>query len=165
MTSQGIGRVALAFLAAVILATVWGSIVQTQYNLAGLGTLGVPITAGLRTGTTLRDIFSGFSPTYAGFIVLPSLLVAFAVAWFFSGRVRGPAMAWFALAGTLAIVIGIPLVNQLSPVALLVGATRDFSCTMLMALGGGVGGLLFAWLTQPGQPRAAPRRAHANRVA
>jgi hypothetical protein len=156
--------VLLAFFAAVILTTVWGAIVQTQYNLAALAGIGAELPAGLRLRTTLADIFSGFSPTYAGFIVVPSLLVAFAVAWLLAPRLPGPPMLWFAVAGALAILLGIPLVNYLSPVALLIGASRDWTCTVLMAMGGAAAGLLFERLrgagVRTGEPAAGviPRR-------
>lgn len=156
-----------AFLAAVLLATVWGAIVQTQYNLAALAGIGADLPAGLRLRSTLGDIFSGFTPTYAGYIVVPSLLVAFGVAWFLADRAPGPPVLWFALAGALAILLGIPLVNYLSPVALLIGASRDWTCTVLMALGGAAAGLLFAGahLRVSRRPQAsAPkdRVAHAH---
>lgn len=134
---------ALAFLVAVVLTVVLGSIVQTQYNLAALTGIGVDIGAGTNLRATLTDIFSGFSPTYGGYIVLPALLVAFFVAWLIVRRTGAP-LLWFALAGGLAILVGIPLVNWLSPLALLIGANRDFSSVVLMAVGGAVGGLLFA---------------------
>ena len=138
-------RILSGYVAALLLVTVWGAIVQAQYNIAGLNSVGADIPPGLRLGTTLRDIFSGFSPTYGGYVVAPSLAVAFAVAWKVAGSARETAaLVWFGLAGGLAIAAGIPLVNFLSPVALLIGATRDLSCTILMALGGVFGGLLFA---------------------
>ncbi len=148
-------RSILAFLAAVVLTVVWGAVVQTQYNLAALTGIGVEISASTNLRATLTDIFSGFSPTYAGYIVLPALLVAFVVAWLVVRRTGAP-LPWFALGGGLAILAGIPLVNWLSPLALLIGANRDFSSVVLMAAGGAVGGILFAWLAYP-RPRAMER--------
>jgi hypothetical protein len=140
----------LAFVAAVVAATIWGAIVQTQYNLAGIASVGADISAGLRLRATLADLFSGFSPTYAGYIVAPSLLVAFLVAAWVARRSSPAARrVWFSAAGGAAILLGIPLVNYLSPVALLIGASRDTSCTVLMALGGAGAGFLFAWLSPP----------------
>lgn len=133
----------LAFVAAVVLATVWGAIVQTQFNLAGLGSVGAVIPAGLRFRSTVADVFSGFSPTYAGYVVAPAFLVAFGVAAWFATRWPALRLFWFGLAGGLAIMIGIPVVNALSPVALLIGATRDVLCTFLMSVGGVLAGLLF----------------------
>jgi hypothetical protein len=65
----------------------------------------------------------------------------------------GRRLMWFGLAGGLALLAGIPLVNYLAPVALLIGATRDWACTILMALGGSVAGWLFVWMSTP-RPRA-----------
>jgi hypothetical protein len=143
----------IPFLIAIVVATVWGSIVQTQYNLAALSSVGTDIPGAVRLSATLSDIFSGFSPTYASHIVLPSLLVAFIVAALIPARDRSARLAWFAAAGTFAIALGIPIVNWLAPVALLVGATRELSCLVVMALGGLLAGLVFASLAYPRAPR------------
>lgn len=148
-------RLLIAFLAAVVVATAWGAIVQTQFNLAALTGIGTEISAGVNLRTTMGDIFSGFSPTYGGYVVLPALLVAFLVAKFVVDRWSGSWWFWFGLAGALGIGLAIPLVNYLSPVALLVGATRDTLCTVLMALGGGVAGLVFVWLLRPARRQPA----------
>lgn len=133
-----------AFLVAVVIATVLGSIVQTQFNLAALNGIGAGIGPGTNLAVTFRDVFSGFSPTYGVYVVVPSLLVAFACAWLIVQRTRIAPWVVFAIAGATAILIGIPLVNYLSPVALLVGASRDLLCTVLMAAGGLVAGLVFS---------------------
>ena len=145
MSTTMVQRLILGFLAAVVLTVVWGSVVQTQYNLAALTAIGVDIGTGTNLRATFTDIFSGFSLTYAGYIVVPSLLVAFIVAWLVVQRTGAPFL-WFGLAGGLAILAGIPLVNWLSPLALLIGANRDVSSIVVMALGGVAGGVLFAWM-------------------
>jgi hypothetical protein len=148
MRNSPVLQVVLAFLAAVLFATVWGAIVQTQFNLAALNSIGADIGLMLNLRTTLADIFSGFSLTYAGYFVLPAFLVAFAAAWWVSRQIGTAPQLWFALAGGLAILLAIPLVNYLSPLALLIGATRDWLCTALMALGGVGAGLIFFGLLQ-----------------
>lgn len=145
MSTTMVPRLILGFLASVVLTVVWGSVVQTQYNLAALTGIGADIGPGTNLRTTFTDIFSGFSLMYGGYVVLPALLVAFIIAWLVVRRTGVP-LLWFGLAGGLAILAGIPLVNWLSPLALLIGATRDLSCTVLMAAGGVAGGVLFAWL-------------------
>lgn len=147
--SPSLSRIFAAWLFAVVVATVLGSIVQTQFNLAGLAGIGVDISAGTRISTTFRDIFSGFTPTYGGYVVAPALLVAFALTWFLVPFLPGGSMFWFTLAGGLAILAGNPLVNYLSSLALLVGATRDVMCLILMALGGAVAGMEFARIEEP----------------
>ena len=147
MRNTTVPRLILAFLAAAVVTVVWGAVVQTQYNLAALTGIGVDIGPATNLRATLTDIFSGFSLTYAGYMVLPALLVAFFVAWLVVQRTGAPYL-WFGLAGGLAILAAIPLVNWLSPLALLIGASRDVSCTVLMAVGGVVGGILFVWMSQ-----------------
>ncbi|MCG6118553.1 MAG: hypothetical protein MEQ07_10250 [Aquimonas sp.] len=151
MYAHPILRFALAFLAAVVLTVAWGSLVQTQYNLAALIGIGVEIGPAVNLQASLTDVFSGFSPTYAGYIVLPALMVAFFLAWQVVKRAGAP-LLWFPLAGGLAILAGIPLVNWLSPLALLIGASRDFSSVVVMALGGAASGAMFGWLAFPDLP-------------
>lgn len=168
MNDRSFLRVLIGFLAAVVLTVVWGSVVQTQYNLAALTAIGTEIGAGTNLGATFTDIFSGFSLTYGGYVVLPALLVAFAVAWQVVLRIGAP-LPIFALAGGLAILLGIMLVNWLSPLALLFGATRDLTCTLLMAACGAVAGLLFALIARPTVPADSgagtghPRNREVNR--
>jgi hypothetical protein len=143
MNQSTLTRVVYAFVAALVVATLWGSIVQTQFNLNALANLGVDITIGVRTKTTISDIFSGFSLTYGSYVVLPSLFFAFAAAWFISRNQPRHAALWFAAAGAVGVLLGNPVVNYLSPLPLLVGATRDTLCLILMALGGGAAGVVF----------------------
>lgn len=162
MKNTTVPRLILAFLAAALVTVIWGSVVQTQFNLAALTGIGVDIGTGTNLRATFADIFSGFTLTYAGYMVLPSLLVAFIAAWLIVQRTGAP-LLWFGLAGGVAILAAIPLVNWLSPLALLIGASRDLSCTILMAVGGVIGGLLFAWMTQPQQPvESSSRRRPAQ---
>ena len=146
-----------AFLMALVLAIVWGSIVQSQYNLAALASIGADVGS-VRLQVTLRDIFSGFFPTYGGYVV------AFGVVALLEPKVPAAArVPLYALAGLVALLIAIPLVNWLSPVALLVGATREWSCTFWMAAAGIPAGLLYA-LFAPARRRhtdAPPVLVHA----
>lgn len=153
-------RIVLAFFAAVVVAVVFGAIVQSHYNLQALSSIGIDVD-GVRMSTMARDIFSGFSPTYGGYIVLPALLVAFGLAALLSARRPRLRLPLFTLGGYLAVLAAIPLVNLLSPVALLVGASRDTSAIFWMAGGGALAGLLFAAITGPSRPRHAPVRAGA----
>lgn len=150
-----------AFILAVLFATAWGSVVQTQFNLAALSGLGVDVGA-VRMQTTMRDLFSGFFPTYGGYVVLPALLVGFVAAALLARKLPQVRMPLHSLAGGVALFLAIPLVNLLAPVALLVGATRDWACTFWMAVGGLLAGLLYAWLTRPpaGARAAVERTPH-----
>lgn len=71
-------RRALAFAVAWLLATAWGSLAQTQFNLAALTALDVQVPLPLRLLTSLQDL-AGFGGVYAG-IVLAAWLPAFAAA-------------------------------------------------------------------------------------
>ena len=151
-----------AFFLAVAFTTAWGSVVQTQFNLASLAAIGVDVGP-VRWQTTLRDLFSGYFPTYGGYVVLPALLVAFIAAWLLARKLPKVRIPLHSLAGGVAILLAIPLVNLLSPVALLVGASRDWGCTLWMAIGGMLAGLLFGWLTRPprgGAVASNPGRPH-----
>ena len=159
------GRVVLAYVIAVVLAVVAGSLVQSHYNLQALASLGVEV-GDVRASTMLRDIFSGFSPTYGGYVVAPALLVAFLVAGWIASRLARWRTALFVLGGYLGVLAAIPLVNWLSPVALLVGASRDVDATFLMAAGGAIAGLAFALLTaRPHAGDAPPSRIPATAPA
>ena len=95
---------------------------------------------------------SAISPALGGL----ALLVAFGVVALLEPKVPAAArVPLYALAGLVALLIAIPLVNWLSPVALLVGATREWSCTFWMAAAGIPAGLLYALF-------APARRRHAD---
>jgi hypothetical protein len=163
MKSNGPVSVLVVFLLSVLVAVVLGSVIQTQYNLAALSGIGAEVGP-VRLSTTLRDVFSGFVPTYGGYVVLPALLVAFGVAEWISRRFLPDfRLPLYVLAGFAALIAAIPLVNWLSPVALLVGATRDRGCLFWMAAAGAAAGLVFAWMTRdrlrPARPAADPARA------
>lgn len=150
-----------AFAIAAVVATVWGSIVQTLFNMRALVGIGADFSFANWFTLVLQDVFSGFTPTYGGYVVIPSLVVAFlAAAAITRHSPSQPRLFWFGLAGGVAILLGIPVVNYLSPVALLIGASRELWCTVLMALGGAVGGVVFAAMTplRPVQSSAPPPR-------
>ncbi|MGH8481222.1 MAG: hypothetical protein ACRES8_02035, partial [Nevskiaceae bacterium] len=100
-----------AWLAAVAATAVLGSVVQTQFNLAELQALGVPVTAGARLGTTARDL-AGFGPLF-GALVAIAFLIAFVVTgllrrWLVRGRA-----ALYALAGAVAVMAMLAIMTAL----------------------------------------------------
>lgn len=129
-----------AFVLAVLVATLWGSIAQTQVNLAALAELGAAIPASVRRDTTLQDLV-GFAPLYVA-VVVPGLLVAFPIAARL-GR-RGGRRAWFTLAGFAALVAAIRLVDVLVPPPVLIAATRTNTGLVLLACGGALAGFVYA---------------------
>jgi hypothetical protein len=139
-------RYLLALLFAVLLAAAWGSIVQSQSNLSVLATLGAQVDFGTRAGVLLRDL-GIFGPFYAGVFVLPALLVGFALAGLLAGWMPRLRTVLFVLAGGVALMVAIPLINWVAPLALLIIATRDLGVVAMMASGGLFAGLLFAKAT------------------
>lgn len=144
-------RTLLAFAAALLLATAWGSLVQTQYNLAALQGLGQPIDLATRWRTSLEDLL-GFGPVYAA-IVLAAWLPAFAAALWL-GRHGGAYRACLLpLASSLSLIAAIRLIDAFAPMPVLIYATRTLEGLLAMAVGGLLGGLLFIWLARPVIPR------------
>lgn len=141
MTLARIGRVVFAYLAAVLVTTVLGTITQTQFNLAALQALGTPIPLDVRAVTTGRDLL-GFTPSFAP-IVAGGFLIAFIV----SGLLARWRPAWrgvlHPLAGFTAVLTALVVMNHLfgiTPVA----ATRSLVGLLAMAASGAVGGWVFA---------------------
>ncbi|HBX54144.1 MAG TPA: hypothetical protein DEH10_01835, partial [Pseudomonas sp.] len=62
-------RPLLLFVLAVLVATVVGSIIQTQFNLAALQAIGAPMPLDVRLRTTGQDLL-GFSPTLGLLVTL-----------------------------------------------------------------------------------------------
>ena len=136
----------IAFVVALLVAVIWGSVVQTQFNLAELTALGAPIDSDLRWSETGRDLL-GFAPIYV-VLALPALLVAFVVAALLS-RARGSLRyVWFALGGFAGLIAAIKIVDSLVPPPVLIAATRGVSGLFAMAAGGALAGLLYAAMTR-----------------
>ncbi|UQY37100.1 hypothetical protein K8U54_11660 [Pseudomonas fulva] len=135
-------RLWLPFGLAVLVATVLGSVVQTQFNLAALQQLGASISPGIRLQATAHDLL-GFSPTFAAlviaaFIVALPLTARLAPA---QGGLRGLA---FLLAGALAVWLALAVANALAPMPTLIGANRTLAGTLALMLCGSLGSLVFA---------------------
>lgn len=136
-----------AFVAAVLVASLWGSVFQTQHNLAQLEALGADIGIGLRVKTTLADL-AGFAPVYAA-IVTVTFLAAFLVAGFLSRLTPQVHHTLHALGAGLGLALAIRLVDALAPMPTLIAATRGIGGLLAMALGAVLAGWLYAWVTRP----------------
>lgn len=138
------------FVLAVLVAAAWGSVVQTQFNLAGLAALGADIPLALRLQTTGFDLL-GFGPFFAA-IAAVTFLVAFPVAHRL-GR-HESRTGWFALAGFAGLVVAIKLIDMMVPPPVLIAATRTVAGLIAVALAGAMGGTVFAWRrARPGGPQ------------
>ncbi|MFC4728422.1 hypothetical protein [Coralloluteibacterium thermophilus] len=147
------GRILVAFVLAVLTATVLGSLVETQVNLAALAALGLDIPAGDRLRTTLDDL-AGFTRTLAP-IALAVLLLALPVATWIARRAGRGRVLLCTLGAGLGFLVGVRIVDALAPMPTLIAATRGLGGTLLMALALALGGLVFALVSR------APRGARA----
>lgn len=139
-------RTSLYFLSAVLLASVLGSVLQTQFNLANLQALGAPMPFAVRVHTTGLDLL-GFSPTLA-ILVLLGFIFALPAASLLARH--WPAGRWmlFALAGALAVWSALALANAMLPMPTLIGANRSLAGTAGLMACGSLGALLFARLAR-----------------
>ena len=154
------GQLALAFAAAWLLASAWGSVVQTQFNLAALTGLAVEVPLALRLLTSLQDLVS-FGGVYAG-IVLAAWLPAFAVAAWLARRWPGGGVALFAAAAGVGVIVAIRIVDAVAPMPVFIDATRSTAGLLTMALGSALAGALFARWSAPRQELAADRPLEAR---
>lgn len=140
-----VGHVA-PLLLALLLAAVWGSVVQTQWNLQALVKLGVDIPASTHASVILQDLIS-FAPVYVGILAcgwLPALPAALFLArrrpvW------RSPLLA--AAAG-VGMVAAVRTIDAVAPMPVFIDATRHLTGLLAMAIGAVIAGFLYALLTK-----------------
>jgi hypothetical protein len=133
-----------AFVAAVAATGILGSIAATQFVLAELSRMQIPVPFGLRVETTVHDIL-GMAPTYSA-IVAGAFLLAFPVAAQLRRLLPLPRKNWLMIGGFASLVATLLLIRMLlggTPVA---GARGVFGLAAQGAAGL-VGGWLFARLT------------------
>lgn len=141
------------FVLALILGTVLGSLIQTQFNLLALQALGAEIGWGLRVQTSLQDLLH-FAPVYAllfGLSFLLSQAAALGLSRLMS-RIGWPPL--FALAAAVGLWVTFQLVNALAPMPTLIAATRSPSGLLAMLATALLAGWLFGrLLCGPGSRR------------
>ncbi|MBW4933594.1 PQQ-dependent sugar dehydrogenase [Marinobacter sp. F4206] len=140
---------------ALLVGTVLGSVVQTQFNLLALQELGVDIDLSTRVSTTIQDLLH-FAPLYAvvfGFSFLASTLITGLMLKLLGFGARAP---FHALGGGVGLWVTLTVVNALAPMPTLIAATRTPDGLLVMLLTAACSGWLFAWLT------AANRRTDAG---
>ena len=101
------------FVLAVLVASVLGAMVQTQFNLARLSALGVPIPLRERIDTTLFDLGS-FGPTLAAITAITFLLALPVAGLLARGLPRLRGVLFFA-AGFVGIWVAFRTVDALVP--------------------------------------------------
>jgi len=162
MTGIRIGRLAIAFLAAVLGTAAIGSVVQTQINLAAITGLGVAVPFGPRAATTAQDLLR-FGPVMAA-IAAAAFLPAFLVAWAAARAIPAWRRTIFALAGAAGLWAAFALMGFFTPMPTLVAAVRGTAGLAALSATGLVGGFLFAALLSGG-PRPGEARPGEMRQA
>lgn len=144
MSWRHLGIIAAYFLAAVLIATGLGSVVQTQFNIAAIANLGLDVTWTQRVAMTLHDLVS-FTPIYGAMVAL-ALLGALPVAAGCARKWPRGHPWWFLAAGACGILVAFMTVNAVLPMPTFIAATRGPVGLLAMmataALGSGVFGLL-----------------------
>lgn len=144
-------RTGLAYVAAVIVAAVLGTVAQTQFNLASIAGLGAEIPTGIRLRTTLLDL-AGFTPLYA-IILAVALGLALPVAALLARRFPAARTALYAAAGAAGVYTALRLMNYALSLDA-IAATRSLAGLLSLVAAGAAGGLAFALL--------CPRRSQAQ---
>ena len=130
------------WLAAVVVAALLGSIVQTQFNLQALVDLGLAIPLQLRLQTTWLDLLR-FTPAYAAIVAISFALALPVAAWLLH---RWPRRRWLLLlAGASAIVTALVLMQLLLKLTA-IAAARSLWGVFALALAGALGGWVFGRL-------------------
>ncbi|QOC23927.1 hypothetical protein IC757_07400 [Wenzhouxiangella sp. AB-CW3] len=134
----------LASMAAIVVTTILGSIIQTQFNLARLAQLGAEVSVAERLQTTLFDLGS-FAPLW-GLVITLALLPAFGVAVALKRLIpRIPGPPWSLLCGYGGVLVALIAMQVLLPVTP-VAAARSHWGFLLLAFTGAIGGLVHARL-------------------
>lgn len=138
MKLPGAVSMTLSFVAAALIATLAGSIVQTQINLAAISALGPEISVPVRLRTTLADLL-GFTPLY-GALVTAALLGALPLAAL-AAHCRPHWSRWlFPLAAALGLWAALRVADALAPMPTLIAATRHAPGLIAMLLTAALGG-------------------------
>ncbi|MDK8465159.1 PQQ-dependent sugar dehydrogenase [Marinobacter sp. SS13-12] len=146
-------KVVLAFVIALVVGSVLGSLVQTHFNLQALEALGVEITMATQLETSAQDLVN-FAPLYAvlfGISFLCSQGVAALVVRLSSNFSR----LWlYPLAASVGLWVTLKIVDALAPMPTLIAATRGTGGLLAMLVTAAISGWLFAVLVnRPAQRR------------
>ena len=138
-------RHGVPLLLALLFAAVWGSVVQTQWNLQALAGLGVDMPGSTRSMVTWQDLM-GFAPVYAG-IVAAGWLPALPVAGWLARRWPAGRSGLLAAAAGVGMVTAVRSIDAVAPMPVFIDATRHWPGLLAMATGAVLAGWLFAVLT------------------
>lgn len=133
-------KILLGWCAAVVTTAVSGSVIQSQINLAAISALGQRISVSERFGMTLFDL-SSFGPNWIAIIAF-SFLLAWPVAGLLVRRWTGLRRLLFPLAGLVAVVTALLVMDAMLPVTV-VAAARTLTGMLLLGLCGALGGWVY----------------------
>lgn len=134
-------RWAMAFLAAVVAATVLGTAASTHFVLEGLVSTGAEIPLADRVSAVGQDLL-GLGPTYAA-VVTPALLLFLAAGTRLLRAAPFPPLLVFPTAGALALLAtmaALPMIFGIMPIS----GARSGDGVAAQMVGGAVAGLVFA---------------------
>ncbi|RUO22940.1 hypothetical protein CWE09_13480 [Aliidiomarina minuta] len=143
-------KVILAFLAAIAVTTVLGSIFQTQLNLIALRDIAPPVGFSMRVDNTLHDLIN-FAPLYL-LIVSCALFIAFAIAELIARRFPNYRFWLLVLAAIVGLWVTFHLINMLAPMPTFIAATRTLGGTAVMLLAAAIGAAVYALITSKPDP-------------
>ena len=140
-------RVLKAFFPAVVITYILAALLATQVVLQDLVAMGVAVDIGTRVHASLHDLL-GLATSYLLLILFAFLLAMPAAAALVRLHlIPGPRALWFALAGALALVLLHVIMRQVLGVWPL-AAAREWPGLLLQGLAGGIGGYVYARLSQ-----------------
>ncbi|MDX1588702.1 MAG: hypothetical protein R3296_07165 [Oleiphilaceae bacterium] len=142
----------LGFMAAVLLTTLTGTLVQTQFNLAAVQALGAGIGPGTWLWVTLQDL-AGFSPVLF-VITLMTFLVAIPASALFCRLTGLPRYLVYTVGTATGLVVAMRLVDHQVPMPTLIAASRGLFGTVALMACAAAGGWIFAAMTSDTRRRA-----------
>jgi len=134
----------LSFLAAVVAAYVFAAIMATQFALASITVLGLPISFGQRIAVTGHDLLgmgATLLPLFAIGFLIAFLVTALITRWFPQARI--PLYIIAGAVAVLAVHFGLNMTFDIT----LVAAARSTGGLVTQAAAGATGGYLFVRLS------------------
>ena len=143
-------QVLKAFVAAVLLTYVLGSIFSTQVVLASLQVMGVDVAIAVRMSATFQDLL-GLTSSYL-ILIAVALVLGLPVASGLSRLMPANRTALFMLAGFVAIV-SIHLIMKAALGLSGIASTRTMTGLLIQGVAGAAGGYIYCLISSP---RTAP---------
>lgn len=138
-------RLILAFLAAVLSASVLCSLLSTQFVIAGLQSVDIAIPVAVRLQMSVDDlaILQTLIPALSACFLVGFIVAALCIRW-----VGGSRTGWYTIAGFSSLIALYLLLNFILEIMPISGARSIIGLTA-QGLAGGLGGYVFAKLSAP----------------